>query len=391
MSRRRAGVHLLRTGITSLTFRRNNVTNAALWGGAGSPIMRRMKLSVLSALLALPLAGCTLYFDADSSSGGPVTSPGGPGKHPSPEPDPTDPPKSCGPKEVHVFGVYESNGNHSVTGQASVAIERPGEHVLVLSSYEATSWHVTLGPNTKISAVQLIGYEDQTVDVPNVPITHASGCGYSYPYNGGGCDTNELIATAEAAAGAPLTTFHGCYQASLWALHADGHADSNCNTNAGYQVDEVIAKCDDDDGGGGSGDWEPGSFDTLEPPACTGERFVRYDAHYSAWVGAILCGASNRYKLYMSGTRNEPFLQIADYAGHGQDHCELVNPAFTMPNEDDITSGGCTTCEVGDLIDVQNVPVYARAVLGEQFERVTSRFWADLTTSFYSCGVSLSH
>ena len=360
-----------------------------------SSIMGRMKLLALLALpLAIPIAGCTLYFDSDSSSGG--QAPGDPGKEPWPAPDPgdpkdptdpNDPPKSCGSKEVHVIGVYESSGDHSTTGHASVAIERPGYHDLVLSSYEATSWHITLGPNTKIGAVHLVGYEEQTVDVPNVPITHATGCGYSYPYNGQGCDTNQLLAEAEAATGAKLTTFHGCYQASVWALHDDGHVTSNCNTAAGYEVDEVIAKCD---GGGGSGDWEKGSFDTAEPPACTGERFVRYDAEYSAWVGAILCGASNRYKLYMSEARNDKFLQIADFAGHGQDHCELVDPAFTMPDEDDITSGGCTTCTVGDLVDIQNVPVYARGYLGEPFERVTSRYWADLTTTFYSCGISLS-
>jgi hypothetical protein len=47
--------------------------------------------------------------------------------------------------------------------------------------------------------------------------------------------------------------------------------------------------------------------------------------------------------------------------GHGQDHCELVNPAFTIPNED-ITSGGCTSCSVGGVVDVMDVPVFARAV-----------------------------
>jgi hypothetical protein len=32
---------------------------------------------------------------------------------------------------------------------------------------------------------------------------------------------------------------------------------------------------------------------------------------------------------------------------------------------------------------------YARAQFGEPFARVTSRFWADLTTSRYSCGVAI--
>lgn len=356
----------------------------------------RMRSTMPAALLGLPLAlslaGCALYFGPDSAASDP-SPPGGagapdPGVEPPPDPStpPSPPPstsESCGPRELHVISVYEASGDHSVTGQASVTIARPGRHVLALSAYEATSWHVTLGPNVQISEVVLAGYEAQTVDLPNVPVRHVSGCGYSYPYNGGGCDTNQLLATIEAAAGAKTTSFHGCYQASQWTLGADRHVTSNCNTAAGYEVDEVLARCD---GGGG---WQPGDFLTLTPPSCTGARFVRYDARYGAYVGAILCGAPSRYKLYMSRVRSDKFLEIADYAGHGQDHCELVNPAFTIPDEDDITSGGCTSCTLGDLVDIQGVPVYARATFGQEFERVTSRFWADLTTTFYSCGVAL--
>ena len=66
---------------------------------------------------------------------------------------------------------------------------------------------------------------------------------------------------------------------------------------------------------------------------------------------------------------------IADYAGHGQDHCELVNPVSTLPNEDDITSSGCASCSTGPLFDFIGVPVYVRAVIGEPFARVTSQFW----------------
>jgi hypothetical protein len=130
-------------------------------------------------------------------------------------------------------------------------------------------------------------------------------------------------------------------------------------------------------------------FTTHDQPSCSGARFVRYDDHYQAWIGAIQCGSAEQYKLYMSEQRDAAFLQIADLAGHGQDHCELVNPAFTIPDEDDITSGGCTACSVADLIDVIDSPVYARATFGDRFERVQSRYWADLTTSRYSCGVSI--
>jgi hypothetical protein len=253
----------------------------------------------------------------------------------------------------------------------------------VLSAYEATNWHVTLGVDTRVSEVLLLGYEAQTVDLPGVPVTHGTGCGYSYPYNGGGCDTNALLASVKQHTGVDVTTFHGCYQASQWTLDADGTALSNCNTAAGYQVDELVSDCI------GSGSWERADFATLSPPSCAGPRFVRRDEHYNAWVGAIQCRTADRYKLYMSGALGEPFLEIADYAGHGQDHCELVNPRFTIPNEDDITSGGCTNCSLGPLVDVDGVPVYARAKFGEPFQRVQATYWADLTTTFYACGVTI--
>ena len=48
-----------------------------------------------------------------------------------------------------------------------------------------------------------------------------------------------------------------------------------------------------------------------------------------------------------------------------------------------------TGLKPGELIDIQNVDVYARASYGESFRRVVSTFWADLTTSWYQCGVTI--
>lgn len=347
-----------------------------------------MRLPVLLALaLALPgVAGCSLYFGPGEGPDDwdPKPPPGGPGSPPQPG-DPDKPPMACGAPEVHVVSIYETSSNHSTVGEARVAIERPGSHILVLSAYEATSWKIRLAPDAKLVEVRLLGYEPQTVEAAGVPVTRGQGCGYSYPYNGGGCDTDALLAGVRAHTGEPLTTFHGCYQASQWTLHADGTASSNCNTAAGYEVDELRAECD----GGEDKGWEQYDFETLSPAACSGARYVRRDEKYNAWVGAILCGPGNRYKLYMSPTRTEKFLEIADFAGHGQDHCELVNPAFKIPDEDDITSGGCATCAVGDIVDVDGIRVFARAHFGEPFQRVLATDWADLTTTFYSCGVAI--
>lgn len=346
----------------------------------------------LTALLALLLAGCSFYVGGDDTQAADPLDEGPSGPAipeepvptvPPPVPPPPRPPSECGSPEVHVFGIYETSSDHGTVGEAHVSIDRPGDHILALSAYEETRWQVEVGPGAAIRAVYLLGYEPQTVDLPDVPVTQGSGCGYSYPYNGGGCDTIELLSSVKERAGRGITTFHGCYQASQWTLLADGAATSNCNTDDGYEVDELLAGCIGSDG------WESVDFETLSPPSCDGPRFIRRDERYDVWVGAILCGDRDRYKLYMSEARTEPFLEIADYAGHGQDHCELVNPAFRIPDEDDITSGGCTDCEVGPLVDVDGIPVYARARFGEPFELVQARFWADLTTTFYACGVAI--
>lgn len=136
--------------------------------------------------------------------------------------------------------------------------------------------------------------------------------------------------------------------------------------------------------------WKAYTFTTKKTPPCSGNRYIGYSQKYGAWVGAVLCGSSTTYKLYMSGTETGTYLQIADYAGHGQDQCELINPTFTLPNEDDITSGTCKNCAIGGVVDVQDEQVYARSRLGELFTSVTSRFWADLTTNSYSCGVAIA-
>jgi hypothetical protein len=70
-------------------------------------------------------------------------------------------------------------------------------------------------------------------------------------------------------------------------------------------------------------------------------------------------------------------VQATDLAGHGQDHCELIQPGFQLPNEDDITSGGCLACATSYNLPIENVPAYGRAFLGDSFQlyRPTG-FWS---------------
>ena len=74
-----------------------------------------------------------------------------------------------------------------------------------------------------------------------------------------------------------------------------------------------------------------------------------------------------RYKIYLSTASTGIFYEVGDYAGNGQDHCGLVNPAFRIPNEDDITSGGCPRCAI-DSLHVFSPPVgsqgWSRATFG---------------------------
>lgn len=137
--------------------------------------------------------------------------------------------------------------------------------------------------------------------------------------------------------------------------------------------------------------WSERSFTIggTKSSLCTGTKYVGYSEKYDAWVGAQLCGSNDQYKLYMSSSKTGTYYQIADYGGHGQDHCELVNPNFTISNGDNINSGSCSDCAVGSLTDPNGETVFARSSFGEAFEKVTSRDWGDLSTEYYQCSVDI--
>lgn len=102
-------------------------------------------------------------------------------------------------------------------------------------------------------------------------------------------------------------------------------------------------------------------------------------------------GNDARYKIYLGESLNSTFHEIGDFAGHGRDHCELVNPKFTIPNEDDITSGGCKDCEVkmGPWESRGSVPVYTRGRYGEPFKLQTWPKNNLYTSIWYECGVAI--
>ena len=132
--------------------------------------------------------------------------------------------------------------------------------------------------------------------------------------------------------------------------------------------------------------WAAASFafpqDAL---SCSGPQLVRYDATAGLWVGVVGC-ADNFVRLYLSGSPSGPFVQATDLAGHGQDHCELVVPGWTLTNEDDITSGGCATCATSVNLPIEGVATYARAFLGQPWTYYPSSGTWSWQTSRLFCG-----
>lgn len=139
---------------------------------------------------------------------------------------------------VHLLGVYDPNSHNAghPPEEADVYFDLPGDNILALSAYEPTSWRVTLGPGASLSEIVVFGYHEQQVvqegDIP-VQIHSAAqgqesphhGCGYSLPYNGEGCDTDQLIAHVQTVTGHPVTAFDGCYDAGQFYI---GPADDAC-------------------------------------------------------------------------------------------------------------------------------------------------------------------
>lgn len=127
--------------------------------------------------------------------------------------------------QLYLGAVYQTRSDHGSDhplGEASVHFARLGASVLALSAYEPTHWTVTVGEGAALSKVIVIGYAAQSATVPDGVAVEAhfyeggdglAACGYSLPYNGGGCDTDELVADVEALSGLSLFRFDSCYDA----------------------------------------------------------------------------------------------------------------------------------------------------------------------------------
>ena len=122
--------------------------------------------------------------------------------------------------------------------------------------------------------------------------------------------------------------------------------------------------------------------------SCEGPGFVRWSSEQNLWVGVVSCG-DGAVRIYLSESEQGPFLPALDTAGHGQDHCELLVPGFTLKNEDNIASGSCASCSTGPNLSIEGLPGYVRSQLGEPFVFVPETGAWSYQTSRLSCGCEL--
>lgn len=120
--------------------------------------------------------------------------------------------------------------------------------------------------------------------------------------------------------------------------------------------------------------------------SCNGPQFIRFDARQGLYVGTTSCGGTS-LRIYLSNRPQGPFVPALDVAGHGQDHCQLIDPGFRITNEDDITSGGCARCSTSINLPIENAPGYARAFFGDPFTFVPQTGMWSWQTSQIDCAV----
>lgn len=259
--------------------------------------MKTSLLALGSLVLVLAAPGCApdVTSGAPDSVGAVFTDPGKKGDYRNVvAPGNSNEGGACGNVELHVVGIYDPNDAQQ--GPATVHIDRPGSVMLFLSAYSKTDWSVTAGPDTELVEVIANGYEPQTVVAPaGVPTTAFSfetggdflGCGYEYPDQDptSGCETPELFAAVSAYTQLPISSYHGCYQASDFTINADLTSWSTCATGAGYAHTTMVAtECTDPP-------TDPGN-------ACTGKTGTgQYEGFFCDPV------------LYPNGG---PFIQTAD-------------------------------------------------------------------------------
>jgi hypothetical protein len=192
---------------------------------------------------------------------------------------------------------------------------------------------------------------------------------------GGNAEISSAIWGACIGAGEPQSVSTACDDTKDEDRDCDGLQDPGCGC---HPADVPVWTA-----------WEQHDFASAPSSTpCNGERWVRFDSSYGVWVGAVLC-SPHAYKLFLSDTEDGTYYEIGDTAGNGQDHCELVSPSFTIPDEDDVTSGGCPACGTGPMVLSEPEAVYSRGYFGQCFAFQPAWPANTYSVQWYECGVTI--
>jgi hypothetical protein len=139
------------------------------------------------------------------------------------------------PAQLHVVGVSSSEAGSGEPGSddppprgdIDLHVTRPGNSILVLNSYQGTTWNITVDPGVELVRVILFGYYRQDAHVPEgVPVES-----HSYEETGEYVETafmwpswaaTDLVDIAEEMTGRTLTSFRGCPQAASFQIDSPG-------------------------------------------------------------------------------------------------------------------------------------------------------------------------
>jgi hypothetical protein len=169
-------------------------------------------------------------------------------------------PGECSDVEVHVIGVNDGGGD------SEVVLARPGHHILVLSAYEATTWHVTTRNGAKLDRIYAVGHNRQKVvtDATTKITTEsaadggADATGFVYPDR----STEGLLKLASIRVERHATSFHGCFKATKWTIGENMAVTSDCaSATSSYQTYDAVIDCDGDNTCGQDGDGDGDSGD----------------------------------------------------------------------------------------------------------------------------------
>jgi hypothetical protein len=132
---------------------------------------------------------------------------------------------SPGAPQLHLVGVYEA-----APGSPDVQVEvaRSGPSVVVLSSYEAINWVVSVAPGATVERVIAYGYHASTVSAPAgtpVEVHSVEPGGEHLPdetFRWPSFKTADQVEIAEAATGRELSSFRGCYRGRSFRIDEAG-------------------------------------------------------------------------------------------------------------------------------------------------------------------------